>query len=349
MSIRIGLVGYGQGGRYFHAPYIEAAQGCELAGVVARHPDRAALVRAELPHVRLFSSLSELIDGGMDAVVVSTPPPTHRELTLAAIARGINVVVDKPFAPTAAIAEELVAAAESAGVVLSVFQNRRWDTDIVTLRGVLTSGELGRPWRFDSRFDLDEPLTLEVGPSGGLLRDVGSHLADQALFLFGPAEYVHAELDWLELPDGVTDAGFVVTIRHTNGVHSHISSTKVNHLRSRELRLLGERGSYESSFADVQAQAVFSGARPASDRAAWGYEKPERWGRLHTSSGTMNVPSAQGDYTAFYELFAAAIEHQAEPPVPGRDAVATARVLDAARLSATEQRTIRLAGGEPAS
>ena len=238
--------------------------------------------------------MGALLDAGVDAVAISTPPQTRRELVLEAIGRGSHVVADKPFAPTAAAAEELVQAADAAGVLLSVFHNRRWDTDITTLRGVLDGGLLGDIWRFDSRFDLDQPQTLEAGPEGGLLRDLGSHLVDQALWLLGPARAVTANLDWLELPEGRTDAGFVITIAHASGAHSHVSASKVNRTESRELRVFGSLGSYVSSQTDVQAQAIFAGVRPVDDLGSWGYEVSERWGTMSTADGTRVVPSAQG-------------------------------------------------------
>jgi predicted dehydrogenase len=338
--VRIGLVGYGVGGRYFHAPYIQAAEECELAGVVARSPQRVAEVHQDLPGVPVFASLGELLDAGVDAVTISTPPQTRRELVLEAIDRRINVIADKPFAPSAAAGQDLVDAAAAAGVLLSVFHNRRWDTDITTLRGVLDEGLLGEIWRFDSRFDLDQPQTLEAGPDGGLLRDLGSHLIDQALWLLGPARLVSANLDWIELPEGRTDAGFVITLVHVGGAHSHISSSKLNRLESRELRVLGSLGSYVSSQTDVQAQAIFAGLRPVDDPGGWGYEAPERWGTLSTDAGVRQVPSAQGSYTDYYARFAAAVSGVGAQPVPAAEAVATLAVLDAARISAAEGSTV---------
>ena len=125
-------------------------------------------------------------------------------------------------------------------------------------------------------------------------------------------------------------------------MHSHVSASKLNHLVNRELRVLGEQGSYVSSYTDVQAQAIFAGARPVADRTGWGYEKTERWGTLHTAAGATPVPSAQGDYTDFYDHLAAAIEHGGPQPVPARAAIETLRVLDAALLSAVEHHTITL-------
>lgn len=340
--MRIGLVGYGVGGRYFHAPFIHAAEGCELAGIVARAPHRVAEAHADFPDVPVFASLGELLDAGVDAVTITTPPQTRRELVLEAVGRGVHVVADKPFAPSAAAGQELVDGAAAAGVLLSVFHNRRWDTDITTLRTVLDEGLVGDVWRLDSRFDLDQPQTLEAGPAGGLLRDLGSHLIDQALWLLGPAVRVSANLDWLDLPEGRTDAGFVITLTHASGAHSHVSASKVNGLVSRELRVLGSLGSYVSSQTDVQAQAIFAGLRPIDDPSGWGYETPERWGTLSTAAGPRRVPSAQGSYMDYYSRFAAAVSGSGPQPVPAAEAVSTLAVLDAARLSAERGQTVAL-------
>merc|ERR1711969_422125 len=151
----------------------------ELAGVVARSSERRREVSGDLPGVPTFDSLSALLDSGVDAVTITTPPDPRRDLVLEAVARGVHVIADKPFAPNAASGRELATAAESAGVLLSVFHNRRWDTDIATVAEALPS--LGDIWRCESRFDLDEPGSLDAGPSGGLLRDLGAHLVDQML------------------------------------------------------------------------------------------------------------------------------------------------------------------------
>src|SRR4051812_44709144 len=141
--VRIGLVGFGKGGRFFHAPLITQAQGCELAGVVVRSPGRRADLAADHPGVPAYGSLAELADAGVDAVVVTTPLDSHIPLVLEAIARGLPVVCDKPFAADAATARDAVRAAEHAGVLLSVYQNRRWDADFLTVRRVVESGNLG--------------------------------------------------------------------------------------------------------------------------------------------------------------------------------------------------------------
>ena len=338
--MRIGIVGYGTGGRHFHAPFIAAAKGLDLVGVVARAPATVARATADLPGVPLYPSLAALLEAGVDAVTITTPPQTRRDLVLEAIAAGVAVIADKPFAPDAATGRELAAAARAKGVVLGVFHNRRYDADIQTLRGVLASGRLGQLWRVHSRMDLDDPKTLDAGPSGGLLRDLGSHLVDQALWLLGPATSVQAHLDLVERPEGETDAGFVLTLQHASGVRSYLSSSKLNRLVVRELRAYGEAGSYVSSGTDVQAQAIFAGLRPSDDLAGWGFEQLELWGTLRTQAGAERIPSAQGRYHDYYEAFARAVRDGSAPPVTAEEAIQTLAVLDAARISAVEDRVV---------
>lgn len=343
-KIRIGLVGYGVGGRLFHAPYIRASAACDLVGVVARSPRTVAAVAGDFPDgtVATVGSLTELLSLGVDAVVVSTPPDTRRDLVLEAVAAGVAVVADKPFAPSADEAQELVDAAADAGVVLNVFHNRRFDTDVVTARGVVDSGRLGRLQGLDLRLDLDEPGTVESGPQGGLLRDLGSHVVDQALQLLGPVSTVWATLDSESRPEGETNVRFLLVLGHTNGATSRVSASKVDHLSSKEIRVYGTDGAYVSDFTDVQAEAVKAGRRPADDRATWGVEDESRWGVLRTADGTETVPSAQGDYTCYYDRFADAVAHDGPGPVPGPEGVEVLRVLDAVAVSAREGRTVTL-------
>jgi predicted dehydrogenase len=340
--MRIGLVGYGDGGRLFHAPYIVAADGVELVGVVTRAARRRDAVAEDMPDVPVYSSLTAMLDAGVDAVTITTPPQTRRELVLEAVARGVHVVADKPFAPTADAGRELVRAAEEAGVLLSVYHNRRWDTDIRTLRQLVDSGRLGRIWRVESHFDLDQPGTLEGGPTGGLLRDLGAHLVDQALWMFGPARSVYGRLDWLQAPEGRTDSAFLVGIDHLTGLHSLLSASKLNHLQSRRLRAYGSAGSYVSDGTDVQTQAVLAGRRPVDDPGSWGFESPDRLGVLHTAMGVDRIRSAQGNYAEFYREFAAAVDTGGPQPVPAASAIHTLEVLDAARESAESGQVVRL-------
>jgi predicted dehydrogenase len=339
--VRLGLVGYGNGGRHFHAPYIVAAPGVELAAIVARDPVRVAQAHADYPAVPVYGSLTDLVAAGIDAVTITTPPATRRELVLEAIGAGLHVVADKPFATDAAGARELVAAARAKGVALNCYQNRRWDADIRTVAAVVQSGELGALWSVESRFDLDEPGGLLAGPHGGLLRDLGAHQIDQLLWLLGPVQTVFALVDWVELPDGRVDAGYSVEMVHTSGVRSRAVATKCNRNVEKELRAYGADGSYIGRSTDGQTAAIFAGKRPLTEGDAWGYEPDSAWGVLSTASGRRHVPSERGAYQDFYAQFAAALRGEGAFPVPGEEAVRTIEVLDAARTSAIEGRVVQ--------
>ena len=333
--MRIGLVGFGVGGRVFHLPYIQAAREWDLVGVVARSPQRVAEVAEALPGTPVFDSLDALIDAGVDAVTITTPPETRRELVLRALERGVHVVADKPFAPDAATARELIAAARRADRTLTVFHNRRWDTDLVTLRGVLDSGRLGRVWRADFALDQDDRAVLEQGPEGGLLRDLGAHVVDQLTQLFGPVGQVDAHLDWIGSGDARVDVGFVLGLHHTSGVFSTVSASKAARREDRRMIVIGQEGSYESHMRDVQVAQLADGWHPAS-AADWGIEREERWGVLSVGNGPEAVPSLRGDASEFYRDVHAAIAEGREPAVRLSEALHTVEVLDAARESAVD-------------
>ncbi len=341
--MRFGVVGYGTGGQHFHTPFVAAAKGCSLAGIVARAPATVAKVRADWPDVPVFGSLAEMIAAGVcDAVTITTPPQTRRALVLEAIAAGLHVVADKPFAPSYEGAMELDAAAKAKGITLGVYQNRRFDADLQTLKKVIEDGRIGTVWRIESRMDQDSPHTLEAGPTGGLLRDLGSHAVDQMFYLLGPVASVDAVLDFVELPEGPTDASFTLTLRHRSGAHSHLSACKLNYIDDRELRAIGDLGSYVAKSTDIQAQDIFSGKRPADDPEAWGYEPEACWGTLRTAAGSERVPSEQGRYHDYYTAFAKAVRDGTPPPVTAEEGARTLAVLDAARKSAEAGRSIDL-------
>ena len=341
--LRVGVVGYGTGGRHFHTPFIDAAKYCKLAGIVARAPATVAAAKADWPDTPIYASLAEMIAAGTcDAVTITTPPQTRRELVLEAIHAGLHVIADKPFAPNATAARELDTAARAKGVTLGVFQNRRLDADLQTLAKLIKDNKIGHVWSIHNRMDFDDPATLEAGPSGGLLRDLGSHLVDQMLWLLGPVVAVDAQLDLVDLPQGWTDASFTITLRHESGTHSHISASKLNHFNQRELRAYGEKGAYVSHSTDVQAQSIFAGKRPSDDLSDWGFEPETHWGTLFTGDGSQRIPSEQGRYHDYYEAFASAVADGKPPPVTAEAGVMVLAILDAARQSAEERRSVIL-------
>src|SRR5437588_2283512 len=198
--LRIGLVGYGYGGRYFHAPFLASAAECDFLGVVTRSSERRRAVAEEFPDASTFESLEQLAAAGAEAVTICTPASTHVQLTQQALRLGLAVVCDKPFALDAASARETVLLSEQLQIPLTVYQNRRWDSDFRTVRKALDDGLLGDPVRFESRFERIAPDPGPPAAGGGTLLDFGSHLVDQALVLFGPVRSVYAEMHTRDEP-----------------------------------------------------------------------------------------------------------------------------------------------------
>jgi predicted dehydrogenase len=277
-------------------------------------------------------------------MVVATTNDAHLPLGLAAVDLGKAVVVDKPMASTAADAARLVAAAAAAGAVLTVFQNRRWDSDQLTLDRLLAEGELGDVLRYESRFERWRPEprrdswreTLPAEQGGGQLLDLGAHLVDQALHRFGPAARVYAEV---AARRGASDDDAFVAIEHRSGVRSHLWAGAMAGAPGPRLRVSGTRGAYVVADLDGQEDAL----RETGRAATGGYAEPqERWGRLVRGDEARVVPSEPGRWDLFYPAVAAAVRGTAPTPVDPADAVAALRVIEAARTSAAERRVVEL-------
>ena len=341
-AVRIGLAGYGLGGRYFHAPLIASAGNCEFLGVVTTSAERRRQVAEDLGRPT-FGSLEELAAAGAEAVTISTPAVSHIPLTEQALRLGMAVVCDKPFALDADAARSAVRLAEQLGVPLTVYQNRRWDSDFLTLRGLLESGALGALTVFESRFERFRPASGPSAAGGGTLLDFGSHLADQALVLAGPVRSVYAEMHERPDADGLDDDVFVA-LTHEGGVRSHLWGSWRQGSPGPRFRAAGTSGSYVIAAADGQEALLRSGTSPASAARAgepWGVEPTERWGELRRGPDVEQVPSARGCWDVFYPAFAAAVRGMQPVPVDPWDAVATAAVLDAARTSARTGQVVR--------
>ncbi|MFE8958876.1 Gfo/Idh/MocA family oxidoreductase [Streptomyces iakyrus] len=350
--LRVGLVGYGLAGSVFHAPLIAATEGLALDTVVTSNPERQQQARAEFPDVRLAATPDELFARAaeLDLIVVASPNKTHVPLATTALKAGLPVVVDKPVAGTAAEARELAALAEERELLLSVFQNRRWDNDFLTLRKLLNEGELGDVWRFESRFERWRPKPKggwrESGDPteiGGLLYDLGSHVVDQALVLFGPAASVYAETD-IRRPGAETDDDTFIAITHTNGVRSHLYVSATTAQLGPRFRVLGSSAGYVKYGLDPQEAALRDGLRPGP---GWGTEDESLWGRVGSgespvTGGGRPEPTLPGDYPAYYAAVAKALLEGAPNPVTAREAAAALDVLEAARRSAREKVTVTL-------
>jgi predicted dehydrogenase len=340
-------MGFGKGGRYFHAPLIASAPGAGLAGVVTRSEQRRAEVAAAYPDVPVFDDLAALAASDAAAVTISTPVSTHMDLVHEAIGLGLAVVCDKPFALDAAAAATAVHAAEQAAVPLTVYQNRRWDSDFRTVRRLITDGSLGTISRFESRFERFRPGPGN-GPGvsgGGLLRDFGAHLVDQAIQLFGPVIEVYAEADVPADPAdlSVLENRFFMILRHERGVMSHIGGDWIQGAPGPRFRVTGSDASYVApALMDGQEAALIAGRTPASEGDHWGVEDESNWGWLQQGETRVSVPSERGRWDTFYAAFAAAVRGEGPLPVDPWESVVAAQVLDAARASASSRRIIEL-------
>jgi predicted dehydrogenase len=346
---RVALVGFGLAGTAFHAPFITTTSGLRLAAIVTGDPARQAQARVAYPDADVLPSADAIWSAPhrFDLVVIAAANNAHVPLARASVQARIPVVVDKPLAASAAEGRMLVDEARQRGVPLTVFQNRRWDGDIQTLRQLLAAGVLGDPVRFESRFERWR-LEARTGwrgsaapdQAGGLLFDLGSHLVDQALVLFGPAVSVYAELDRRRAGSEVDDDAFVA-ITHRTGMRSHLWMSILASQRGPRLRMLGTKASYVKFGMDVQEDALRRGERP--DAPGWGEESREYWGLAGTDDDRRPVRTVPGAYGEFYRLLEEALRTGGPMPVNPDDSVAALEVIEAARRSASGQGVIVLA------
>jgi predicted dehydrogenase len=353
VSLRAAVIGYGLAGRVFHAPLIAAVEGLEVGVIVTGDAERAAQAASAHPTATVIPSAEELWrnPGLVDFVVVATPNRAHVPLALAAINDGLPVVVDKPLASSTADIERLLEQRTRSGVPLTVFQNRRWDTDLLTLQRLIEEGSLGEVQRFESRFERPPSAVVPAAAAwrdlgdpaegGGLLFDLGSHLIDQALVLFGSPTHVYAEVE-RRAPGAAVDDDTFVGLRFGSGVRAHLWMSKVAPSPGPRLRVTGTRGTYEHPGLDPQEGALAAGGRPGD--ASWGVGPEGEWGRLtvagEAAAPAHEVPPVPGAYEQFYLQLRDALDTGSPLPVDPHDALSTQLVIDAARLSAARNQVI---------
>jgi scyllo-inositol 2-dehydrogenase (NADP+) len=328
--IRTGIIGYGLSGRIFHSPFVATNDRFSLDVIATSDPSRQAEARAHHPGAEIVATPAELIERGLDLVVLASPAHAHLEQGLAALASGAAVVIDKPFAASVSQAEQLIAA----GGNLFVYQNRRWDGDFLTVRKLVGSGALGTVHRFESTFERWSPAlrdrwqdTTPISQGAGITFDLGSHVVDQALQLFGPATLVDAELSVLR-EGGVSDDDAFLSLRHDSGVHSHLTVSRFAGQSGPRFRVLGSESAYASYGLDGQEPALMAGASPADP--GFGEQPESAWGTLGTGADLVPVPMERGDYAAFYAGVAATLLDGAASPVDARDSLAVLSILEQA-------------------
>jgi predicted dehydrogenase len=342
-TLNVAVIGYGLAGKVFHAPLVASVEGLKLYAIVSSNP---AKVRQDFPDLTVLPSLeAALADPNIDLIVVATPNTTHFDFARRALDAGKHVVVDKPFTLTVAEAETLAALARQKGRLLSVFQSRRWDADFLTLRRILASGELGEIVHMESHYDRWRPVVQsrwkeEAGPGSGIWYDLGAHLADQPLQLFGMPEAVFADLAMQRAGAKAVDY-FHVLLRYPRlRVILHGSNLVAEPTRRFEVH--GTHASYMKAGMDVQEDQVRRGMRPGD--AGWGVDPQP--GTIATWTGgklqSTVVPNEVGCYPDFYRGVRDAIVSNAPNPVPAEDGVAVMRILEAACRSAAEHREVTL-------
>jgi scyllo-inositol 2-dehydrogenase (NADP+) len=346
--IRAAVIGFGLGGRVFHTAFIHAVPGLELAAIVQRHGDQAA---AAYPNAKIYRSVEEMLaDESIQLVAVTTPNDSHYSLGRQSLLAGKHVVIDKPFCLTSTEAADLVAIARQNKLLLSAYQNRRWDGDFRTVRDLVSRAVLGRLVVFESHYDRfrQEPSakTWKEGsnsPGGGLLYDLGSHIIDQALALFGVPEAIAADIR-IERDVVSTDDAFDIRLAYPR-LTVWLRSTMTAAISGPRFTLHGTQGSYVKFGLDPQEPAIEAGIEIGSP--GWGEEPESAWGLLRLAQGSergivseTRVPTEAGDYRGYYANVRDAILGAAPLAVSGVDAWRTARIIELARQSSAEGRTL---------
>jgi predicted dehydrogenase len=344
-TIRTAVVGYGLSGSVFHAPLIAGDPRYSLDVIATSDAGRQAAATQRYPGVTTVRDAEAVLElaGDLDLVVLGTPPATHFPQAKAALEAGLDVVVDKPFAVSSAQGQELIALAERLGRVLTVFHNRRWDGDFLTVRKLLAGEALGRVARFESSFERWSPAiskawkaSATAADGGGVLFDLGTHLIDQALQLFGPAVVVHAELQ-IRRPEEKADDDAFVVLRHESGVLTHLTMNMLCAQQGPRFRILGSTGGFTKHGVDPQEPYIVAGGGPLD--AEYGVEAPEWAGVLGRDGHLDALPTERGSYPKFYRILAAKIDDggsaSALPlPVDPADAVETLKLIEQARALA---------------
>ncbi|WEK01458.1 MAG: oxidoreductase [Candidatus Sphingomonas phytovorans] len=339
--INVGVIGFGLAGKSFHAPLVDAVDRLKLAGVVTSRKDEVA---EAFPGVAVVPTAEALIaDPSIGLVVIATPNELHAPLARAALEAGKHVVIDKPFAVDPVDGAALIELAAARGLVLSVFHNRRWDADFLTVLNVLGGGALGEVMLAELRWDRFRPAikpgwreaTVEQG--GGMVADLGPHLLDQALQLFGTPEAITADIA-AQRPDVVVDDYFELTLHYGERRVIVSASTLVVSARPR-FALHGSNGSFVKHGLDPQEAMLRAGA--SANDAGFGEEAPEAFGTLTVADGQPElVPSIRGDWRRYYEGVADAILDGAPVPVDPADALTGLKLIALARRSAAEGRRL---------
>jgi len=343
-QLNVGLVAFGKSGRLFHAPFIHAHPSLHLAAVVERHAEESKTV---YPGVEVVRDLTALLTmDAIDLVVITTPNAHHYRMARESLSAGKHVVVEKPFTPTTEEAQQLIELARARELMLTVYQNRRWDGDFRTVQALVKDGILGEIVEYESHFDRYRP-GLKPGawkekdaPGAGLLYDLGSHLIDQALCLFGLPETVTVDLQQ-QRPGSVVDDYFEVVLGYGK-FKAILKAGMLMRERGPRFMLHGTKGSFIKYGMDPQEEALVRGDRPGGP--AWGTEPGHQWGLLNTDLNGLHyrgaIETQPGRYLDFYDNIFRAITAGEELAVTPEEARNVIAIIELARSSSRESRTL---------
>ncbi len=331
-SLRVGIAGYGLAGRYFHAPLLKGC-GFEVACVQTANKERAQHAVEDFPHVKVVSTINELISMRLDLLVVASANIVHAEQALAGINAGVPVVVDKPMGLTRSETETLIVAAHAKNVPITVFFNRRWDSDSLTLKKVMNEGLLGDVFRVDSRFERFRPSVASASwrekyspaEGGGLLLDLQPHLISTAIDWFGPAQLAYSSVRSIR---GGVDDDILLVLKHESGVDSYLSASAIIGAPGPRLRVNGTNGTLIINELDPQEAMLRAGKIPEGGRWA---EPTSSIAFLHRGDEVLEIESENGNYAQFYQLVEGAIAGNNPWPVSTADALQVASIIDQAR------------------
>lgn len=340
-AIQTALLSYGMSGRIFHAPFLEVHSGFELVGSYERSQKN---IQKAYPGTHSYDSLEEVMqDADIELIIVNTPIPTHFEYASKALQAGKHVVVEKAFTNSTAEALELQKIASKAGKHIFVYQNRRWDSDFLTVKKVFESGQLGdiveAEFHFDRYNGAKSPkMHKELpGPGAGIIFDLGPHIIDQALHLFGNPTHVFADMRKTRPGTEVEDL-FEILLYYPE-MRVRLKAGYYFKVPVPAFQLHGKLGSFIKTRSDRQEADLDAGRKPQGD--SWGQESPQDYGVMQVDGGNPErVPSENGNFMAFYENVFQSLRGKEQPAVSVQDGINSMRVIDAAMESSEEKKVI---------
>lgn len=342
-EFKVAIVGYGLAGAVFHAPLIKTCPGLKVAAIVTRSAEKQANAKRDFPDAEIFSDFEQLVSraADFDLAVIATPNREHAPQAISLMKAGLNVVIDKPVALNSAECRKLIECRDRSGVLLSVFQNRRWDNDFLTIKKLIEDGKFGKILRVESRFERYRPVSrkgawreqLSADEGGGILFDLGSHLIDQMTQLFGRPERVYSEINARR--EGVNaDDDCFVALSFSGGAHAHLWMSAISSSLGHRFRVLGTEAAYEKYGLDPQEDALRAGGTPLD--AGWGTESEEHWGKLTSYDESLNKAESRyqtvpGTYQQYYAQICAAMKKEGPLPVTVEEALSNLEIIEQCR------------------